>query len=121
MTTLTEPQHAGAFIVSEASGFRSRSTANLPAGVTVRPAMVLARVTASGLTVQLAPTASDGSQNAYEIAVYGVTGGAAAAQVATIDTDAEVRAADLEWPVGITGPQKATAVAALLARGIKLR
>lgn len=121
MATLTEQLHAGAFIVSEAPGFRSRNTANLPAGVTVRPGQVLARVTASGLTVALAPAASDGSEKAVEIAVYGVTGGANPAQVATIDVDAEVRASDLEWPVGITAPQKAAAVAALLARGIKLR
>lgn len=121
MATLTEPLHPGAFIVSEANGFRSRNKARLPAGVTVRPGQVLARVTASGLSVALAPTATDGSEDAVEIAVYGVTGGANPAEVATIDNDAEVRASDLEWPVGITGPQKAAAVASLLDRGIKLR
>lgn len=121
MTTLIEARHPGDFIVSEANGFRSRSTATIPAGVEVRVAMVLGKLTAGG-HVPLAPAANDGSQKAAAIAVYPMAAAATGLrQIAVIDLDAEVRAADLEWPAGIGDADKASGVAQLLQLGIKLR
>jgi hypothetical protein len=121
MATLTEALHPCAPIVSEAHGFRSRSTATIPAATVIRVGMVLGKVTASGAQVPLAPAAADGSQKAASVALYPLAADAADRRIAVLDMDAEVRGSDLEWPAGISAGDKATAVAQLLALGIKLR
>lgn len=121
MTTLTEALHPCAPIVSEAHGYRSRSVATIPAGVEIRVGMVLGKLTAGG-SVPLAPAASDGSQKAASVALYPLAAAATGPrQITVLDMDAEVRASDLEWPAGIADADKATAVAQLLALGVKLR
>lgn len=67
-------------------------------------------------------TATDGSARAAAVAVYPcVTGAGETKRIAIIDCAAELRAADLTWPDGITATQKAAAVEQLRARGVKLR
>lgn len=122
MTTLTEALAPCAPIVSEAPGFRSRSVATIPAATEIRVGMVLGKVTTGGAYVPLAPAASDGSQKSAAVALYPLAAAATGPrQITVFDMDGELRASDLEWPVGISANDKATAVAQLLALGIKLR
>jgi hypothetical protein len=121
MPTLTEALYPCAPIVSEAHGFRSRSTATIPAATEIRVGMVLGKITAGG-HVPLAPAATDGSQKAAAVALYPLAATASGPrQIAVFDMDGELRASDLEWPAGISANDKATAVTQLLALGIKLR
>lgn len=122
MTTLTEARHPCAPIVSEAPGYRSRSTAKHPAGVEIRVGMVLGKLNDGTGYVPLAPAAADGSQKAAAVALYPLAAAATGPrQTAVFDMDGELRDADLEWPAGISGADKSTAIAQLLALGIKLR
>lgn len=119
-TVLRGTVHQGDFILSE-SGHRSRDNLTIASGRTIRTGEVCAIVTATGSVVALNPAASDGSQNAAVLPVYGYDASAAAVMGAFVTTDAEVKEDGLIWPAGITGPQKAAAIAALAARGIKIR
>jgi hypothetical protein len=84
--------------------------------------LVVGKISASGKIVQHAPGASDGSQNAYGIVIakavapYGED-----AQVLLLERGpALVKAPGLIWADGISDGNKATAVAALLAKGIRI-
>jgi len=67
-------------------------------------------------------SATDGVQNAAAVAVYSATTGVGETKkIAVISRNAELRAADLAWPAGITAVQKAAAIEQLRARGIVLR
>ena len=69
MTVMHEGRHPGEFVMSEASGQRSRENITIAAGAGVlAPGTVLGRVTASGKYVASSNTASDGSQTAAAIA-----------------------------------------------------
>jgi hypothetical protein len=83
---------------------------------------VLGKVTLSGNFVQLAPGASDGSQNVAGILLYNTTVAAAStAAVAIISREATVADTQITWPAGITTNQKNAAVAQLAALGIIVR
>jgi hypothetical protein len=70
----------------------------------------------------LNPTATDGTQIAAAIAIYGVTtDGSNTASIAILTNDAEVMGLTLTWPAGITAVQKATAIMQLRQLGIKVR
>ncbi|WP_135469823.1 head decoration protein [Crenalkalicoccus roseus] len=118
MAVLTEPRHAGEFIVSEANGSRSRDAIVTATG-TLEAGTVLGRITSSGKYVILAPGASDGSQTAAGI-LYEAVSGTDQKAVAVV-RDAEVSGPGLVWPGSITGPQKATAIAQLAALGVIVR
>ena len=78
-------------------------------------------VAGSGKYTQLAPAAADGSQIAAGI-LWGLTDASAGDTACTVvTTAAEVNAAELIYPNGISAPQKAAALAQLLALGIKAR
>lgn len=120
MAVISEPlTRAAEFVVSEASGYRSREVGvAASAGTDLLPGTVLGKVTASGKLVILAPGASDGSQAAVGI-LYGparVTEGDK--RVTLIVRDAEVNGLCLIWPSGITGGQQTTANGQLAALGI---
>ncbi len=122
MATLIEGRHPGEFILSEANGQRSRENITIGASQTIVPGQVLGVITASGQGVVLAPGASDGSQNAAAIAIYGATTGAGeTARIAVIARQAEVNGNILTWPSGITAPQKTAAIAALKTAGVIVR
>lgn len=75
----------------------------------------------SGKYVELDPAGTDGSQIAAGILFDNVDAtGADTAGVAIVRL-AEVNAAELTWPDGITDPQKATATAQLAAASVVLR
>lgn len=86
------------------------------------PGTVLGKITTGGKFTQLAPAASNGSQNAAGI-LWGPADATAAdaAAVVVLRGPAIVNRNDLIWPTGATEPQIATATAALTALGILLR
>lgn len=68
------------------------------------------------------PAATDGAQRIAALAVSPATTGVGETKrIAIISRNAEVRAADLSWPDGITAVQKAAAIEHLGALGIVLR
>ena len=125
MTTLTENPRNWEFLVSEDNGDFSREQFTLISGQNLKAGTVIGKITASGKYTILAPAAVDGSQNA--IAVLGPATDASAADKRTAGIvggagiSVEVNGNLLTWPAGITAPQKVTAIAALLAAGVKIR
>jgi hypothetical protein len=117
---LNENPRTGDFLLSEANGTLSRENAILDTGALVA-GQVLGKITASGKYVILAPGASDGSQNAAAILWDGADATAADAAIVVIARTAEVKADALVWPVGITSPQKTTAIGQLNQLDIVLR
>lgn len=123
MTTLTEGKHAGGFLVWETSRDYTRDTVTLASGAgKLEPGTVLGRITTGGKFTQLAPAASNGSQNAAGI-LWGPADATAAdaAAVVVLRGPAIVNRHDLVWPAGATEPQITAATAALAALGILLR
>jgi hypothetical protein len=123
MTTLTEGRHAGGFLVWETSRDYTRETVTLTSGAgKLEPGTVLGKITTGGKFTQLAPAASNGSQNAAGI-LWGPADATAAdaAAVVVLRGPAIVNRNDLIWPTGATEPQVAAATAALAALGILLR
>ena len=123
MTTLTEGRHAGGFLVWETSRDYTRETVTLTSGAgKLEPGTVLGKITTGGKFSQLAPAASNGSQNAAGI-LWGPADATAAdaAAVVVLRGPAIVNRNDLIWPTGATEPQIAAATAALAALGILLR
>ena len=118
---LNEGMHEGEFIGELAMGpgyhidqITVASGQNLQAGA------VLGRLTSGGNYVAFNPAASDGSQNAAGILVpaCNATGGATVSR-ALLRGPAMVNRNDLVFGGGVNGTQQNTAVAALLALGIK--
>lgn len=106
MTVLTEGQHAGEFILSEANGNRSREnvTVTVPANTTLEAGSVLGKITASGKYVLYDEAAVDGSQTAAGVlysALVNDTAGAVDNDGVIIARDAEVRSDDLQWKAGV--------------------
>jgi head decoration protein D len=61
----------------------------------------------------------DGSETAVAILWDTVDATSADQPCVVIDCDAEIKVPELVWPVGITDPQKSTALASLASRGFK--
>ena len=122
---LTEGQHTGEFILSEANGKRSRETVTVTvaADTTLATGSVLGKITATGKYVPYNNAAADGSEVAKAVLYNEIknSGGAPADFDGVIlNVDAEVRAADLQWN-GQDGAAQTAGLADLLALGIKAR
>jgi hypothetical protein len=113
MPVLTEGRYAGEFIVSEGNGRISRETITVLSGQNLQAGAVLGKVTASGKYKALDPAAADGSQSAAVILYEAVDASAADAEGVAVVRLAEVNAAELVWPAGITSGQKTTALGQL--------
>jgi hypothetical protein len=83
--------------------------------------LLVAIPTVAAKYVQLAPTAADGSEVAAGILWDYTDASAADAPATAITRMAEVKAASLTWPAGITVEQKEAATAQFAALGIILR
>lgn len=118
---LNETAHPAEFIVSEANGRRSRDVVTVAAAADLPPGTVVGRITASGKVVRLAPAADNGSEDAYGVLLYPAAAASADDKVTAIVRDAELNGTMLAWPAGISGPDKAAAIAALEARGLIVR
>jgi Bacteriophage lambda head decoration protein D len=115
MPELQEGRYAGEFVVSEGNGRISRETITVLSGETLEAGAVLGKVTASGKYKALDPAAVDGSEIAAGILYDAVDASAADAEGVAIVRLAEVNAAELVWPDGITGPEQTTALGELAA------
>jgi Bacteriophage lambda head decoration protein D len=121
MPVLTEGRFAGEFLVSEGNSRISRETITVPSGQTLEAAAVLGKITASGKYKVLDPAAVDGSEVAAGILYDAVDASAADAEGVAIVRMAEVNAAELVWPEGITGGEQTTALGELAALTIVAR
>ena len=123
MATLTEGPHPGGFLVWEVLRDYTRETVTLASGAgKLAPGTVLGRITTGGKYTQLAPAASNGSQNAAGILWTEADASAADVPgVVVLRGPAIVNRHEIIWPVGATEPQIATATAALALLGIILR
>lgn len=123
MTVLTETIHPGAYLVSEAEGFRAREQVTVANATKRLAGTVLGKITTTGVYDIYNPANSDGTQTVAGVLwneVPAVSGGSG--QLATIHArDCEVRATDLTWFSGATSPQIATGKAALAALGVIAR
>lgn len=125
MSTKTEGQHTGEFLVSESPGKISRDevTVTVPGATTLQPGHVLARLSATGKYVEYDDLGSDGSETAYGV-LYGElanSGSEADFTGVVINFGAEVRKADLQWKSGVNDASKLAAYVDLAARGVKVR
>jgi hypothetical protein len=121
MTVLTEGKYAADFVVSEASGTRSRDAVTIAQSTALEPGTVLGKVTATAKYVALDPAANTGAETAAGLLRSGVDATAADVSAVAILRDAEVNGAELVWPDAITPEQKAAATAELAALGIIVR
>ena len=72
MTVLIEGRHPGEFLMSEANRQRSRGNITIASGAgIIAPGTVLGKVTASGKYVASAIGATNGSETAVAVALYG--------------------------------------------------
>jgi hypothetical protein len=91
MTVLIEGRHPGEFLMSEANRQRSRGNITIASGAgIIAPGTVLGKVTASGKYVASAIGATNGSETAVAVALYGCDAISADAAIAAIVRDAEV-------------------------------
>jgi hypothetical protein len=118
MPELQEGRYAGEFVVSEGNGKISRETITVVSGETLEAGAVLGKITASGKYKALDPAAVDGSEAAAAILYDAVDASVADAEGVAIARLAEVNAAELVWPDGITGGEKTTALGELAALNI---
>jgi Bacteriophage lambda head decoration protein D len=121
MPVLNEGRYAGEFLVSEGNGRISRKIITVLSGEILQAATVLGKVTVSGKYKALDPAASDGSEVAAGILYDAADASAADAEGVAIVRMAEVNAAELVWPDGISGPEQTTALAELAALSIIAR
>jgi hypothetical protein len=123
MTKLTENFHAGSALLGEEEEFfYCRDTITVGASQSLHANTVIGKVTASGQFLALNPAGADGTEDAAGVLIYPVsTGAGQTAEVAAwVRGPCTLRGSDLVWAAGITDPQKATAIAALLVLGIKV-
>jgi Bacteriophage lambda head decoration protein D len=121
MAELQEGRYAGEFIVSEGNGSISRETITVLSGETLEAGAVLGKVTASAKYKALDPAASDGSEAAAGVLYGAIDASAADAAGVAILRLAELNAAELVWPAGITGGEQTTALGELAALNIIAR
>jgi Bacteriophage lambda head decoration protein D len=121
MPVLNEGRYAGEFLVSEGNGRISRETITVLSGETLQAAAVLGKITASGKYKALDPAAVDGSEVAAGILYGAVDASAADTEGVAVVRLAEVNAAELVWPDGISGGEQTTALGELAALSIVTR
>ncbi|TRD16958.1 head decoration protein [Palleronia caenipelagi] len=126
MDTATMPPRNMAFLLSEASGNRSRTTLTIASGAgKLAPGTVLGKVTASGKYVA-APAAVvaglEGAETAVAVLGYAVDATDQDVDVTAIDRDAEVKGPMLAFDATVTDQTKTdTKIAQLDAVGIRVR
>lgn len=126
MSTKTEGQHTGEFLVSEAQGTRSRDkvTVTVAANATWEAGLVLGKITATGKYVEYDNGNGDGTEVAAAVlydTLVNDTGSGVDVEATIINKDAEVREDDLQWEAGQSAGDITAGLADLLALGIKAR
>ena len=90
---------------------------DLADGQDLKAGTVLGKITATGVLTQLAPSASDGSENAMGV-LMGDLAASGAKEPCIYLAHGVVNADSVIWPAGITEPQKTAAIESLLANNI---
>ncbi len=121
MATIIETSHDAEFLVSEASGTRSREVVTLISGQNLAAGVVLGEITASGKYTQFNQDASDGSQTAAAILRSACDASGGDKQCVVVARDAEVNGAEIAWPSDIETAEKAAGIADLAGEGIVVR
>ena len=121
MPVLNEQSYLGDWLKFEADNLYSRDEVTVVSGQNLTTGEVVGVITASGKVTQLAPGASDGSQNAAGVLLLDVDASAADKPGVVIARHAICSDKKIVWPGGITGPQKTAAIAQLKALGILVR
>jgi hypothetical protein len=126
MATLTKRQATASFIVSEASGYRSRDdvTVTVPANTTYSAGTLLGKITASGKFVRHAAGAGDGSENEAGVlfeTIVNATGSGVDSTAVNFARDAEVNGHELTYEDGADSAQIIASDLALKALGIIVR
>lgn len=119
MTTLTQGIESLEFLISEATGMRSRDqvTVTVAGAVALKSGEVLGKITATGKYVKHNSGAADGSQTAVAILAYAVPGVNGDSKQLIFARDCEVIGNRLS---GGTAPN-ATVIGQLAAQGIIVR
>lgn len=125
MPILTEDRFAGAahYIVSEASGYRSREQIVIASGSgKLKAGTVLGKITASGKYAPFNPAGENGTQTAAAILYEGCDATSADVRRTITARDSEIHADVLHWGTGVTTDNhKTAALASLAASGIVAR
>ncbi len=125
MSTITEnPRVTDVLLFEEGEEFNFvRDQITLASGTPASVVgQVLGKITASGKYTQVAPAASDGSQNAAAVLLVAADASAAdVVAVAVTRGPAILKSGGLAWTSGMTGTQKTTALGQLQALGMPNR
>jgi len=121
MPVLNEQNYLGDWLKFEADNLYSRDEVTVVSGQNLTTGAVLGVITASSKVTQLAPGASDGSQNAAGVLLLDVDASAADKPGVIIARQAICSDKKIVWPGGITGPQKTAAIEQLKALGVLVR
>lgn len=121
MPVQAEPNYLGDWLKFEEDNHYSRDEVTVASGQNLATGTVIGIITASGKVTQLAPGASDGSQNAAGVLLNAVDASTGDKPGVIIARHAVCSDKGLVWPASITGPQKATAISQLKALGVLVR
>jgi hypothetical protein len=120
-TVLTEGFYLSDFLFYEAPNLYSRDRVTVLSGQDLGMGAVVGIVTATGKAKALAPAAADGSQIAAGIMVADCDATTGDNPNGVMIARHAILTEAILWPVGITTPQKTTALAQLRAAGILVR
>lgn len=120
---LHERPYAGAFLISEANGLRSRDTAVVKNSggteLVLDAGLVMATLAADGSLVPYDNAGTDGSETASCILHGGaVIPAGGQKRVTVVARDAEVNAAELRWDGAVDAAGQAAGLADLATRGL---
>ena len=123
MTILTQNlKRTAHYIVSEASGYRSREQIVIAGGSgRIDAGAVLGEITATHKYVPFDPAGNDGRETAKAVLYEGCDATGSDMRRTVTARDTEIQAAVLGFAEGITDIQKTAALAALAALGIVAR
>lgn len=121
MPVLNEQNRLGDWLKWEEDNLYSREQVTVAIGQNLKTGTVVGRITSNGKITQLAPAASDGSENAAGVILADVDASDGDKPGVIIAREAIVSSAGLVWPTGITEAQKTAAIAELKALGIIVR
>ena len=121
MPVQNESNYLGDWLKFEEDNLYSRDEVTVASGQNLAAGTVVGIITASGKVTQLAPGATDGSENAAGVLLNAVDASTGDQPGVIVARHAICSAQGLVWPASITDPQKATAISQLKALGILVR
>jgi hypothetical protein len=121
MPVQTEGTYLGDWLKFEEDNLYSREKVTVVSGQNLGTGTVVGIIAASGKVTQLAPAASDGSEDAAGVLVHPVDATDGDRPGVIIARHAACSDKGLIWPGSITGPQKSAAIAQLKTLGILVR